>query len=501
MNVVIWLVLLAAHGTMAAFSQVPERAPHVYKYDKRILTTSDMSKVSAKKMQPGEAIMLKCKEHKNVHVHVYGEGLPHQPAVIMPLEPGCVTFTRGSRLTVHGNYIEVQGFKWKGSYSGTKGSAVVFDKDTKGNRLVGCTFDGYWPSDTKVCLVELWGRDHEVDWNTFVNMDHEGELVRVKSRTREDPDSTPPSMGHRIAYNYFGPRKRMPDGQTGECIQLGLGNEHHDTGVVIEFNLFDKYNGEIEAISLKTSGNTVQHNTFRESASCVCVRHGFRNTVASNYFFGDRKKGTCGIRVHGHDNKVKGNYVDGENSDNGAAGSIVLHGGRNDNGKIEATRTLVEGNLVVGCHYCLTFGNGGDKPVKDTTLRDNVFFSHGDSDYLVREYEEGDSKTKWEDNVFVGGGKLPSSIKHLHATGVLDLVQNDHGVKVPNNQVSFASKGYAILWPEASQGQDTELVHHPDAFEYRPLVKEDVGARTTLWDTPTAPPKEPDPDTECKCEC
>ena len=86
----------------------------------------------------------------------------------------------------------------------------------------------------------------------------------------------PDSWGHTIAWNYFGPRPVAPGADNGEGIQIGLReSEFVDTDTLVEFNLFDEYDGEIECVSVKGPNNIVRYNTFREvgklATMLICV--------------------------------------------------------------------------------------------------------------------------------------------------------------------------------------------------------------------------------------
>ena len=58
---------------------------------------------------------------------------------------------------------------------------------------------------------------------------------------------------------------------------------------IVEHNLFEDCDGDPEIVSIKSSDNIIRHNTFRGSYGTLSLRHGNRNKLESNYFFGNGK--------------------------------------------------------------------------------------------------------------------------------------------------------------------------------------------------------------------
>ncbi len=83
-----------------------------------------------------------------------------------------------------------------------------------------------------------------------------------------------------------------------------------DAGATVEYNLFERVNGDPEAISVKSSGNTIRYNTIRSSLGGIVLRHGNNNRVEGNYLLA----GSNGIRIYGNDHLIVNNYVGGVSS-------------------------------------------------------------------------------------------------------------------------------------------------------------------------------------------
>src|SRR3954469_21336450 len=120
------------------------------------------------------------------------------------------------------------------------------------------------------------------------------------------------STNTRIDHNFF--HDNAPSGGNGrESIRLGCcGNtyDEHETGNVVEYNLFVNCDGESEMIGMKSSANTIRYNTIRASQGQISFRAGHKNAVIGNYVLGEGKSGTNGIRMLDADHLVYNNYVE-----------------------------------------------------------------------------------------------------------------------------------------------------------------------------------------------
>ena len=119
------------------------------------------------------------------------------------------------------------------------------------------------------------------------------------------------SQYDRIDHNLF--RRIGPRVANGlEAIRAGLAEMSLSSGfTTIENNLFEACDGDPEIISVKNCDSVVRGNTFRRCQGGVCLRHGNRNTVEGNFFFGEGGKGTCGVRAYGDDHRIVNNYLEG----------------------------------------------------------------------------------------------------------------------------------------------------------------------------------------------
>jgi parallel beta-helix repeat protein len=119
----------------------------------------------------------------------------------------------------------------------------------------------------------------------------------------------------------------------------------------VEFNLFEKADGDSEIISNKSADNIIRYNTMRDSRAGLCLRGGRNVLVEGNAFFN-----TAGMRVFGEGHVIVNNYF--EETGDGIclpagqhrAGAFV---DRKTSGSYEAaSRVLVAHNTIINSRKC-----------------------------------------------------------------------------------------------------------------------------------------------------
>jgi hypothetical protein len=300
---------------------------------------------------------------------------------------GSAGFTFGSGVSD----VVVQGFNLRHT------GALSVPADAHHVRITRNTFQlnvPVIPDDAGGWLV-INGNDVQADHNTFQNRVNEGVYVHV--------GGPKPGIAERswVHHNYF--YNHMFSGSNGgESIRVGNSDrQSHSANSLVEHNLFEKANGDSEAISVKSSDNIVRHNTITDSRGFLVLRHGNRTVVDGNVLFG------TGIRFHGNDHKVINNYVAG-NRDR----AIVFGSGKEaDSGPTSKLhdrpdRVVVAFNTLIGTGAVVDSDGGAFKP-KDCVLANNII--QGSSSKLV-DMVSG-STVAYEGNIVWGGqaGSIPSS--------------------------------------------------------------------------------------------
>ncbi|MFF8614139.1 polysaccharide lyase 6 family protein [Streptomyces sp. NPDC015350] len=156
------------------------------------------------------------------------------------------------------------------------------------------TGDPYW--------VVVRANDTKIDRNHFHNKTTTGIFLVV-----DGPGSTGMAQRTHIFRNYFSDHS-FAGSNGGESIRLGVsGRALSAANAVVEYNLFERADGDPEAISVKSSDNTIRYNTIRDSRGGIVLRHGNRSRVEGNYLIG----GEEGVRLYGNDHVVVNNYLAG----------------------------------------------------------------------------------------------------------------------------------------------------------------------------------------------
>ena len=210
---------------------------------------------------------------------------------------------------------------------------------------------------------------------------------------------------HLIDNNYFADR---PEGNANgfETIRIGTSAESlSDSFTTVENNLFERVDGEIEIISNKSGNNTFRYNTFRESSGTLTLRHGDDNRVEGNFFLGEGKDGSGGVRVIGERQTLVNNYFQG--LDGRAGGAISISAGvpnSANNQYFQVKDAVIAHNTVIDVNEAaITFDDGLGSSgrtllAENVTIANNAIFSTQDA---LFEGNEGTGWT-WEGNIAFG---------------------------------------------------------------------------------------------------
>ena len=286
-------------------------------------------RVAMRTAEPGDVLIMKSGHWNNAQIEMSGQGTEAQPIILKAEHPGEVVLTGNSNLSVSGSYITINGLLFTDGY--VKDEKYIIQLNGDHNRLTNSAIIKYNPPkiDTRYFWVSLNGRDHRVDHNYFSGQNHSGVTTVVWLK-----DNSPGH--HLIDFNYYGQRNKGNDNGF-ETIRIGTGKYSTvDAHVIVENNLFEEVDGEIEAISNKSNDNIYRHNTFRRTAGTLTLRMGNRCIVDGNFFLGENKKHTGGIRIISEDHTIVNNYFEGTTGRAGGAISISAGTGKYNEKKLTA---------------------------------------------------------------------------------------------------------------------------------------------------------------------
>jgi len=268
---------------------------------KKTYIISTAAELDALQLQPGDKVIMKSGEWKSQLINFKGKGTSQNPITLIAEVKGEVLLTENSNLKIDGEWLIVDGLSFKNGFS-LKDDIVIFSKNTSNSRLTNTSIENYNPVDKTLDYkwVSLYGKNNRVDHCAISGKTHQGTTLVVWLDDKANY--------HQIDHNYFGPRPDLGV-NGGETIRIGTSTySMNDSYTTVENNVFDKCNGEIEIISIKSGYNKILNNLFYECAGTVTFRHGNHSEVSNNYFLGNGITNTGGVRIIGEHQKVHDNY-------------------------------------------------------------------------------------------------------------------------------------------------------------------------------------------------
>lgn len=332
-------------------------------------------KIAVAKAKPGDIIYLKDKEWNNAAIQLEGNGTAGAMITIMPQTPGGVIFSGQSYIQIGGEYLLIKGFHFKNGYT-PKREVISFriNNDNLANncRVSNIVIENYsqperFKADT---WITLYGKNNRIDHSTFVNKLNSGPLIIA-----ELDDERSRQNNHSIDSNYFKGRQRFGS-NGGETIRIGFSRYSLTaSGTKIVYNYFERCNGEVEVVSIKSGENHVSFNTFYECEGGLVLRHGSGNVVEGNFFIGNNKPFTGGVRVINPRQRVINNVFYELKGTNFRAPLALVNGVPNSliNRYYQVKDAAIEKNTVINSSSIL-FGAGKD--AERTLGPENVSFTN-----------------------------------------------------------------------------------------------------------------------------
>lgn len=339
---------------------------------------------ASQQAKPGDIILLKNGNWNNVTIKLTCKGTKENPVYIKAETPGKVVITGNSKLGIGGEYIVVEGLLFANGYAGS--DAVITFRTSKDNlangcRVTNCTIDdfnnperndeNYW--------VAFYGKKNRLDHCSFRNKKNLGVLLAVildDERSRENH--------HSIDHNYFGLRIPLAS-NGGEIIRVGVSQHcQFNSNTRIANNYFDNCDGETEIVSIKSCSNEVEENVFKECQGSVVLRHGDNNIVAGNFFIGNNKPGTGGVRVINKGQNVINNVFFRCRGVDFRSPLAIMNGIPNSPAHryVQVTNAEIANNSFYECSP-VTFCEGSDTertlPPDKVIFHDNIFYNKKDN--------------------------------------------------------------------------------------------------------------------------
>jgi len=420
-----------------------------------LVETPKAYKKVVSKVKPGDSIVLANGTWRDFEILFKGKGTKQKPITLTAETKGKVIISGQSNLRLGGEYLVVTGLVFKNGY--TPSGAVISFRQNKENlaynsRVTEVVIDNFNNPDKQESdyWVAMYGQHNHFDHNYLVGKRNKGVTLAVRLDSKESQQNQ-----HVIEYNYFGPRPIFGS-NGGETIRIGT--SHHsltDSLTRVENNYFDRCNGEVEIISVKSGRNKIVNNVFFESRGTLTLRHGHDNLVEGNVFFGNGVDHTGGIRVINENQIIRNNYLEGLTGYRFGSGLTLMNGIYNSpiNRYNQVVNALVENNSLINvAHIQLAAGKSKERtaPPIDSVIRNTLFVN----DNALQPF------TAFDD---ISGIKFEANFANTDTSSVIK-----QGINKTSVELKRASNG--LLYPV-----DEALKNVGASRSLSPISKQSVG--------------------------
>ncbi len=249
--------------------------------------------------------------------------------------------------------------------------------------------------------VSVWGKNNKIENCYFGGKTNEGTTLVIWP-----DDSNSVNNNHLVTRNYFG--HRPPLGKNGgESIRIGTSEVCNNISAsIVEGNYFERCNGEGEIISNKSGGNNFFNNTFFECEGTLTLRHGNNAIVAGNWFIGNGKKLTGGVRVINEGHRIYNNFFYKLTGDEFRSAISIMNGIPDSppSGYASVKNVIIANNTFFDCNDTWSLGTGSSEnncTVRpESTLMINNLVYCPDQNELIIKYDKTDGIT-FENNIMV----------------------------------------------------------------------------------------------------
>jgi poly(beta-D-mannuronate) lyase len=311
---------------------------------------------------PGDTIFIESGTFEDVSLDLNAKGTKDSPIYILAENPGELILKGGSSLHLSGEFYTISGIHFDDGHS-TNGAVISFRaKDgnslAKGVRVTQCAISNYSNPDRIASdhWIEVFGRENRFDHNYVGTKFNLGATMVMRLA-----DSVSTDNRNSIDSNYFAPKPRLGS-NGGETLRIGSSaHSLKKGGAKVVANYFDRCSGEVEVLSIKSSDNSVTDNVFFECSGVLALRHGNRNKIYRNKFFGNDKSETGGLRVINAGHSIRHNYFQGVTGKRFFAALAVMNGVPNSaiNRYHQVSGVDISNNTWVNCEN-ISFGVGSD---------------------------------------------------------------------------------------------------------------------------------------------
>jgi poly(beta-D-mannuronate) lyase len=346
---------------------------------KLIKNAADLG-LALKEAKAGDTLVLAKGTYTDLAILWTASGSAEKPVTLKAEVNGQVFLEGRSYLRLGGDHQVVEGLVFRNGFT-PEGGVIEFMVDAEhianNSRVTQCAIDHFNPSDRfrSDNWVIFQGRKNRLDHCYLGGKLNGGPALIVELDLPGHRQNF-----HSIDHNVFGYRPRLGS-NGGETIRIGVSTFcQYSSNTLIENNYFERCAGEVETVSVKSSDNVVRGNVFEECEGVVALRHGDRNLVEGNFFLGNGKPYTGGVRVINESQIIRNNHFQELTGPRFFGPLAVMNGVPNSlpNRYIPVKNALIEGNRFFNCRS-MGLGEGADNersvPPSACRIEGNLFFN------------------------------------------------------------------------------------------------------------------------------
>ncbi len=372
-------------------------------------------------LMPGDSIVLANGIWKDAQIVFRGKGEKDRYISLVAETPGEVTLEGSSSLQFSGEWLWVSGLVF---INGSTPKKTVVDFKTGSQEyayysvLSNCVIDKYNQSAKTAAdhWVEIWGKFNRVEHCYFGGKTNEGTTLVIWPN-----DSNSINNNHLIQHNFFGVRPLLGV-NGGETIRIGTSDVCTNVSAsVVRSNYFEHCNGEVEIISNKSCDNQYLDNTFFECEGTLTLRHGNRAIVSGNWFIGNNRKHTGGVRIINEGHKIYNNFFYQLRGEGFFSALSIMNGIPNTpaNGYAAVKNVIVANNTFFDCSLPWNFCAGANdrnrivKP-ESTLLINNLVYCTGEEKLFVN--SDKMDGIQMENNLLIGKNGFCTDLGSIRGT-------------------------------------------------------------------------------------
>ncbi|MFC1764098.1 chondroitinase-B domain-containing protein [Planctomycetota bacterium] len=363
----------------------------------------------------GDIIYVKDGRYSNFYLTISQSGSEDNCVAIMAENGGKAKLRGNVGVTINADYVKFSGFDFDGATLHSSNNALV-NVTGSHNRIEDLYVNhiGNGPHVSHRYVYFTKQATHNVVNRCWLEKGTQHGIAVCG-----DVDSAASGSYSTVENCYFKAARQPNNG--GEAIRFGTGSFRAGlkNGYVIGFNtirgnLFDHYDGELEIISIKSSHNLVEGNTFTNCFGQLTCRHDHNNIIKDNFFITTevRPNGDC-LTVWGDGHQILNNYFHNTKSRNSTGGAINLASGNHANvsAKFESVENVaIKDNIIYeanSANHAISLGDRGEKIMpKDIAIIGNYIYSSSDKAQIAY-VKPCDNVTYSDNKIYKNAGLSP----------------------------------------------------------------------------------------------